>query len=105
MRVKRISEAKSSSSDLYVIYFLFLGVNAAETYSPLYTVFLIPWYACGLAWIALLFNLFSKLLERTNTKLNCKWLCQDEKIISIKPSLPFWHTKASPTPSRNGETR
>lgn len=105
MRVKRRSEAKSSSNDLYVIYFLFLGVSAVRTYSPMYTVFMVPWYAFGLAWIALLFNLFSRLLERTKTNLNCKRLCQNEKISSIKSSFFFWLTKVPRTSSRNGEIR
>ncbi|XP_027997448.1 potassium channel subfamily K member 16-like [Eptesicus fuscus] len=81
------------------------GVSAVRTYSPMYTVFMVPWYVFGLAWIALLFNLFSKLLERTKTNLNCKRLCQNEKISSIKASFFFWLTKVPRTSSRNGETR
>lgn len=102
MRVKRRSEAKSSSNDLYMIYFLFLGVGPKATYSLKYAVFMLPWYAFGLAWIAILFNLFSKLLERTKTMLNCKLLCQKEKVLSIN-TLQLM--KVPQTSSGNGETR
>lgn len=103
MRVKRRSETKSSN-DLYVIYFLFLGVSPQQTFSTMYTVFLVPWYAFGLAWIALLFNLFSKLLERITPNINFKLLCQEERTPSIKTvfaQLP----KVPQTSLRNGETR
>lgn len=105
MRIKRRSEAKSPSNDLYVIYFLFLGINPHHKYSPIYAAFMLLWYAFGLAWISLLFNLFSKLLARTKTTFNCELLHQKEKVSSMKTSFFFWPTKVSQTSSRNGETR
>ncbi|XP_036181059.1 potassium channel subfamily K member 16-like [Myotis myotis] len=78
------------------------GVGPQATYSLKYAVFMLPWYAFGLAWIAILFNLLSKLLERTKIMLNCKLLCQKEKILSMN-TLQL--TKVPQTSSGNGETR
>lgn len=90
MKVKRRSEAKSSSNNLIVIYFLVLGVNPARNYSQVYTTFIIVWCTFGLTWIALLFTLFSKLMEITKTKLTCNALCQTNKTSPVPSILYLW---------------
>lgn len=102
---------KSSSNDLNVIYFLFLGVNPSRNYSQIYSVFIIVWCTFGLSWIALLFTLFSKLLEITKTKLPCNVLCQTNRtspvasILYLWPSLEEQSKRESQTSFVNSETR
>uniref|UniRef100_A0A5G2RAL2 Potassium channel domain-containing protein n=1 Tax=Sus scrofa TaxID=9823 RepID=A0A5G2RAL2_PIG len=69
-----------------------IGINPSQNYSHIYMAIIMLWCAFGLTWIALLFDLFAKTLEKTKTKLTCHKLCQTERKSSGKSSYiwPFF---------------
>ncbi|XP_058150917.1 potassium channel, subfamily K, member 16-like isoform X2 [Dasypus novemcinctus] len=70
-----------------------VGVNPTKKYPLIYQLIIILWCVTGLTWIALLFDLFTKILENTERKLTLipsKMLSQKESLLSMKSSLHFW---------------
>lgn len=80
---------KLSSNDLNVIYFLPLDTYPPQKHTRLYPAIIILWYTFGLTWITLMFDLFSKILEKTKKTLTCNTLSQTEETSSTKTSF-FW---------------
>ncbi|KAF5922775.1 hypothetical protein HPG69_013120 [Diceros bicornis minor] len=66
-----------------------IGIYPSRKRSQIYPAIIILWYTFGLTWITLLFDLFSKILEKTKRKLTCNKLCQTERMSSMKSSY-FW---------------
>ncbi|XP_008527405.2 potassium channel, subfamily K, member 16-like isoform X1 [Equus przewalskii] len=83
------------------LYFAFISLSTIgfgdyviDTYPPqkhtrLYPAIIILWYTFGLTWITLMFDLFSKILEKTKKTLTCNTLSQTEETSSTKTSF-FW---------------
>ncbi|XP_039096718.1 potassium channel subfamily K member 16-like [Hyaena hyaena] len=63
-----------------------LGIYPSQNYSKIYPAIIILWCTFGLAWITLLFDLFSRILEKSHKKLISDMLHQMERMPSMKSS-------------------